>query len=272
MTNKSELVSIARQAVSLLPPLEPPFQEFTWKNRRRAIREHILTENFDEFLQWSTIQATMVVGNNPYIESEYRALPKDRYTKALVDPGIGKPPVMEIGKMTTNPSLVHQVFHLYQWEKITGKQVEWLHTITEFGGGYGAMAYACRRLGFSKQYVIHDLPEISLLQRYYLTLAGYDADYFWTDDESSFMPPYYGESDLLIACFSLSEVGQNFRHRFFDAINPGSCLFAIQETWDGKNVLFEFNQLTKANPEYEWAVYPHPYFRSHWYCIGDKKN
>jgi len=48
-----------RQVIRDLPPLPDTAPEFTWLGRRIALRDHILKEDPQKFLEWSTIVATM---------------------------------------------------------------------------------------------------------------------------------------------------------------------------------------------------------------------
>ena len=47
------------QVIQSLPPINPVPEPHTWLRHCYALRQHILTDDPDNFLQWSTIQATM---------------------------------------------------------------------------------------------------------------------------------------------------------------------------------------------------------------------
>lgn len=72
-------------------------------------------------------------------------------------------------------------------------------SILEFGGGYGSFCRICKGMGHSANYVIHDLPEVSEIQKY--VLAGVDVREWW---HHPYMPDYR-EFDCLVAICSLSE-------------------------------------------------------------------
>lgn len=95
-------------------------------------------------------------------------------------------------------NLIHQAYHLYQWQQATSRRIADLSTIVEFGGGYGAMALLARRLGFTGRYVIYDLPEFSLLQEWYLSQHGIDIE--WNPKRKP------RDIDLHMALYSMSEV------------------------------------------------------------------
>lgn len=93
-------------------------------------------------------------------------------------------------------NLIHQAYHLKRWEDATGRLVEDLETIFEFGAGYGAMADLVRRLGFRGRYLVHDLPEFALLQRYFLGARGIAVEHVEAPQAC----------DLFIGLYSLSEI------------------------------------------------------------------
>ena len=67
---------------------------------------------------------------------------------------------------------IFQVSHLYLLKLATGATVTDFETILEFGAGTGEGADVAARLGFRGAYVLYDLPQMVLLQRYWLRLAG----------------------------------------------------------------------------------------------------
>lgn len=71
-------------------------------------------------------------------------------------------------------------------EKSNGIPLENVEVVVDFGGGSSSQAQAMRRLGFQGTYFIFDLPPVSLLQRFFLRLAGYSA--VWFDDYISNCP------------------------------------------------------------------------------------
>ena len=50
--------------------------EGAWQQNQLALQKHLAAESLDHFLQWSTVQKTMFVGNGAaYIEPEFLELP-----------------------------------------------------------------------------------------------------------------------------------------------------------------------------------------------------
>ena len=118
-------------------------------------------------------------------------------------------------------NLIHQAYHISQWEDATGRRIEDCWTILEFGGGYGAIALVIQPLGFKGKYAIFDSPEFSLLQQFYLANAGVDG--------VSFNKASTDKVDLLIACYSLSEVDEEFRNELLLAHPARSYLFLYSD-------------------------------------------
>lgn len=213
-----------RAMVRKLPEL--PYDTF-WNQKRNEIRIRMLDPNDDpsRLLTWSAIIATMFVGNAPYIDRELKALQDDHWTRwipAITEDDFGGPERYN-GLPTTSGNLIHQAYHLLQWEKATGKRVKDLERIVEFGGGYGAMAKLIRRSGFTGEYIIFDTPEFSLLQEYYLSNVGID-DVHCISSDHAWSVAWKRPADLFIALWSLSETDDATQERIFTRINARSVL------------------------------------------------
>jgi hypothetical protein len=72
----------------------------------------------------------------------------------------------------SSANLIYQAYHLCRFEEVTGRSLAAMRTIVEFGGGYGRFCQLVHDLGFSGTYVIFDLPEVAVLQRFYLRHVG----------------------------------------------------------------------------------------------------
>lgn len=249
-----------------LPPLPPTQQLDTWGKHRRSLRNHISSSTtMDDFLRWSTVVATMFRGDCPETRQEWEVLAADdlaRWTCATLDPGVGGADRLPYAPHT-NGNLVHQAYHLYQWEKATGKRVDSVGSIVEFGGGYGAMALVCQQLGFEEQYIIYDLPEFSLLQRYYLDKCGLPGVECVAD-----RIPY--QTDLFIACYSLAELPIEDRLKHIPSSN--AYLFSAADSWDGIDNNEWFSNLAKCIPGVKWTNVYNTISPGHWYLIGAKRD
>lgn len=239
----------------------------TWPRYLWNIRQHVRQGKVENFLTWSTLHATMFVGNGAHFtEAEMKALKDDgfdRWKIALAESDVGNPLRLK-GHEYTSGNLVHQAFHLMQWEQLSGKHVEELESIVEFGGGYGSMCAIVRRLGFEGKYTIIDNLEMSLLQQYYLSNLGFEATFSQTV-KHNFVPP--GRANLLIAAYSLSEVSEELRSAFLSETDFDEYLFVHQGIYAGMLVREMFDPFAKARSDKEWIDRNSP-IRAHRYLIG----
>lgn len=223
---KNELIDRYNQ----LPPIENTEETFTpyrWNERRIAIRNHVATEDIDNFLHWSTIRATMVANDNKWIRAEMKEVIEyfgDR-GKALLDPNTGNP-IMIDNLGVSGPS-IHQGYHIMNWEKYTGRRIEDVKRIVEFGGGYGRLCSIVYGLGFDGEYYIYDLPELSYLQEYYLSNNGIsDVKYMIVNDANEFDDPPE-DVDVLFGMNSLDEVTEALRIKFINSIGAANIMLAV---------------------------------------------
>jgi hypothetical protein len=238
---------------------------FTWDAHCYSLHKHVRRDNIDEFLNWSTINATMFAGDVPFIQAEFSEILYSFWREFIEEPGIGNPPRLPYYTATSG-NLVHQAYHLLTWTQVTGLDISELDTVVEFGGGYGALALVAHRLGFRGKYTIIDLPEFSLLQQYYLSsvLPKHTFERFeWVDSAP--------DCDLLIGCYSLSEVPIGVR------IEPltghfGSCLIAYQDRHNDVNNLAWFQDYADRYPERRWHFIDKDFHPGHHYLIGEKRN
>lgn len=156
-------------------------------------------------------------------------------------------------------NLIHQAYHLHQWQQTTGRKVADLSTIVEFGGGYGAMCLLCRRLGFKGRYVIYDLPEFSLLQQWYLSQHGVEAE--WNPRRKP------KDVDLFMALYSLSEVPPEQRNRL--VVKAKSYLFLYSGQWEAWDNVEWFKQFAMSTAlEWRNTELTHLPDPSNFYTIG----
>jgi len=252
-----------KAAIEALPSMEPVESAHTWAFWAWDLRQNILNHNPAEFLTWPSVVGTMFVGNAPYTEFEFDCL-RDGMLEAIREPNFGKPVLYgEVGYRTSG-NLIHQAYHLYQWEQKTGRQVKDLRTIVEIGGGYGAMGMIIRRLGFTGRYVIFDLPEFNLLQKYYLSNVGIEDIEFQSQiDEQT-------DYDLLIGLYSLNEMPLKTRKTIIDACPAQSYLIAYGAGWGGVDNMGWALELMRRRGEL-WHNWNIPHLPNCWYLIGDRR-
>lgn len=253
-----------REQMALLPEpttsLKPPY----WSYWRWELWHLAQTQNVSNFYEWPCIRHTMLVQHwIDAITYEWRELDKKRFSRAEHLRGILS--LNETGfrdnffKHILSNNLIHQAYHLQQWEHTTGQRIENLKSIVEFGGGYGAMCLLCHQLGFSGRYIIYDLPEFSLLQQYYLSQCHIEAD--WNPRRKP------RPVDLLIGLYSLSEVPPNERN--LKMVRTNSYLFLYSGQWqDYDNVGWFRNFAMSTTLEWRHSEIQHLPDKQNWYSIG----
>jgi len=253
-----------REAMQELPEpitdLAPPFWEY-W----RYELWQLVTSGGGPFAfpTWPCIYHTMLVNHwKEYVAAEFEYLAQDlgRWESAILATGPEKPKDYFRDTLYSR-NLIHQAYHLARWEDATGKRVEECADILEFGGGYGAMALVVHRMGFTGEYTIIDSPEFSLLQQFYLASASVDNVSFGKVDSS--------ESDLIIACYSLSEVSLPQRAEFLERHRAASYLFLYSTKFvDYDNVAY-FQQIMQPLDAGQWHHAPVEHLPpASWYTFG----
>lgn len=256
--NESQL----KQRMSDLPkPPEgvmPPY----WDAWRLNLWQHVVNgDNPKRFWEWPCVYHTMLQNHwAKSIEFELGRLHPTRFGNgALFVPHFGPDDKLNDSNLSMN--LIHQAYHIQQWEQTTGKRINQLDTIVEFGGGYGAMALLCHRLGFNGKYVIYDLPEFSLLQEYYLSQFGLLDKVVWNPKRKP------KDIDLFMALYSLSEVPPKERDALMVRSNSYLCLYSGQ--WEQWNNVEWFKQFAMSTAlEWQHTELTHLPDANNWYSIG----
>lgn len=194
---------------------------------------------------WPCLRHTMLVEHFP-IGEQLNNLREDwpRWERAVTDDN----PVHQ-------KNLIMQAYHLRRWEQTTGRRVEDLDAILEFGGGYGALAQLCRRLGFAGEYLVCDLPEFALLQDHFL---GEGVVRHVTAPMSA---------DILIALYSLSETPAAVRARWAAGAWARSYLLLYSGRWAEHDNLAWARAFMEARADLRWRETQFP-GRPDYYAIG----
>lgn len=231
----------------------PPRQSGAGRWSDNALSLSALVSEFDPamFLTWPVVIGTMFVGDGVQVSEELaylRTLPAwPRYERALKEDLFGAPEISQLLPGSSG-NLIHQAYHLSQWEWVTGQDVSELSSIVEIGGGYGAMCKLVRSLGFHGGYYLLDIPEFSLLQEYYL------ANTIGTQGSAFLSDPVYlpAQCDLLIGIYSISELPAEERAPIFERCQPRNTLIAYMAEYDGVNNEDYFVEYATARPG-AWA-------------------
>lgn len=249
-----------RQQMSQLPEpktdLTPPRWEF-WRHQLWRLAQ---VDEVEKFPLWPCVYHTMLQNHWPN-SIRYELSNLEGWRDEIVAPAIG--PVDYLDDFAYSMNLIHQAYHLQQWERATGRRIEDLSSIVEFGGGYGAMCLLCRRLGFKGRYVIYDLPEFSLLQQWYLSQNEVEAE--WPKG-GKYAPD---NVDLFMALYSVSEVEPKFRDAYI--IPAKSYLFLYSGQWEQWNNVEYFQQdfpLLGHCANWRHTELSHLPDRNNWYSLG----
>jgi hypothetical protein len=147
-----------------------------WDGLRRQLRQQLAAADPADFLRWPAVQRTMVKRDRRRVRPELahlRARPdwRRRWRSVLRETTVGRPsPLSRCPWSSVNS--IFQAYHLCRFEEVTGRSLASMRTIVEFGGGYGRLCHLAHDLGFRGTYVIFDLPEVAVLQRFYLRHVG----------------------------------------------------------------------------------------------------
>ena len=245
-------------------------EENEWGNNLSKLHIHFKNNDMRNFLKWKVIKDTMFVRNEKYIIKELNALKKNSqweniYSKAIKEDKIGNPDLLPYCPNSSS-NLIHHIFHTLKYKTMTGNDLEEFDFIFEFGGGYGSMCRLIYNFGFSGKYIIYDLPEMNLLQNYFLkslNIPIIDWDDFLKVDKGVCLINYSNDlsriveliknRSLFIACWSISETPLDIRLKFNDLMEKfDSFLFAYQDCFDQIDNNKYFSELTSLLDHVNW--------------------
>jgi hypothetical protein len=213
-------------AMAKLP--EPPRGAHApeWSHWRHQLWELAQAQPPESFMSWPPIYHTMLVSHwsMDYQWAQLLADDEQRWRPAVLATGESTPADLQPGTAYSK-NLINTAYHLLMWERCTSKRVADLGSIVEVGGGYGAMALVCWRLGFGGRYTIYDLPEFSLLQRWWLGKHGVKARCVTA------LPLQPEQAGLLVGVYSLSEMPFDERCNVLEAYPAGSYLLVYSHDW-----------------------------------------
>ena len=143
-------------------------------------------------------------------------------------------------------------------------------TVVEIGPGYGAMAEESRCQLDWKRYIGFDFPELAQLQDAYLSSRDL-SPIEHVADENELRAALDGcAADLLIACWSLSEMPFILRSRLFSVCRPRRWLIASQLEWGGYDNWTWLKSLMA--PDRHVLIETILNIPDSLYCFGEQKN
>jgi len=245
----------------------------SWEENTASFKESILQGDISKFLQWPVTRKTMFVGECEKVVNEYNRLKESRrYVKAMEENNIGEPEGLSFDANTSG-NLVHNLYSLYFYETYFDVDVSRdVDVIFEFGGGYGGLCRGVFQLGFSKEYILYDIPPVVYIQDFYTKTIGLDSvncidSYPSLVRELSLHKEK--QNKMFIATWSLSEAPLSVRNSIIQLLQDFKyILIVFSGTHDGVDNQEYFNSL-KING-ISFHIEDHPYCPHGKFFIGKK--
>jgi hypothetical protein len=268
-----------------------------WLTNIDRLCQKVLTCDPNDFLNWDMISRTMVVGNADFVRDELNFLKdlpdwKDRWENAIEESPVGHPTFYD-DFPSSSGNLIHQAYHLAQFNKKTGLDVSQASIVFEFGGGYGSMCRLVHNLNFKGRYVIFDLPPFSALQLFFLNMNNISSmtsnAYFEKASEGvicvselkhleAILADYANTGDaIFIATWSLSETPIILREALLSLVKSfNAFLVAYQGCFGNIDNMRFFDEWVNATKKIEWHSWkiehlPNQLYRDNYYLMGKKR-
>mgnify|MGYP001605082924 CR=1 FL=1 len=248
----------------------PSFASATWVDFVTEFKRYAFFYDPRTFLRWRVVERTMFVVDQIYIPNELHALRasgdwEQLWKAAIIEQNVGCPtPSPHL--FTTSGNLIHHAYHLLKLREAVGVNFDRIETVFEFGGGYGSMCRLLRRVGFHGDYVIYDLPEMTLLQKFYLSALemSFSAGNTCLINALSELGEVITQradhkKSLFIATWSLSETPIPLRNQILSLVKEFDYyLFCYQPHFDNVDNIEFFERYADQRCEVEWKS---------WRCI-----
>lgn len=171
----------------------------------------------------------------------------DKLKLVLEETNVGQPFTCTVSSINTSYTFIQNLYNLWRWEGMSGRPISSLKTIVEIGGGFGATALMCQRLGFSGKYVMLDLPEMLIIARYYLSQTikmDNNTQILFTSKLDDLLK--FSNTELVIASNSVSEMNEESRNKIFNCFTNNFHLLArFTHVWEGIDNLTWFSKFGK---------------------------
>lgn len=245
-------------ALPLVRPEDAPSgPERMWTEYKNELREDVANKDPREFLKWYIVDMTMGASLR---RRNYLWLAKLSFWSVWRE---------KIANMShlylypyfkfpqTDGTTLSHAYHLAQLKERLGKEVTDVDLIVDFGGGFGSMCALTHAMGFTGKYIIFDWPEFLLLQEFYLKLQGVDTTNIKFVSTFPDLRKEVGDKrGLLIATWSISETGENFRNEFFKNINPEYYIIGYQQSVAEVDNHEYFRKFADNRPNTFWEDFP----------------
>ncbi|MHC4519080.1 MAG: hypothetical protein ACYTAS_10855 [Planctomycetota bacterium] len=285
------LVGELRERFSQLPqraPGNPATMEQEWLDNMFELRRAVRDQDPRQFLRWRVVSSTMSAKYPEYADPEFESLKarsdwESRWSEAIREAAAGHP-LPYYRHPSSSANLIHQAYHVAEFERELHRDITQTKLILEFGGGYGCMCRLLHRLGYTGGYVIFDLPEFSEMQRFYLESVGlnvHGADRLKTLEQgivcTSDLYSLRGvlanspvhEGATFIATWSISETPLQMRGEILSAVGDfGNFLIAYQHRFAGIDNLASFEDWRNTLDDVRWHRWEIPHMRGSSYMMG----
>jgi hypothetical protein len=189
-----------------------------WKNFRYILKHDIDTLPMEHFRSWASIIAIPFVTNARFAEPALNAFMTKGIGQAMRESWIGVAPenivhlkvfldydISYLRCQNMMPIVRHNLVDVIKNNEIK--------SIIEIGGGYGDMSLMIRQFGYTGHYTIYDLPEVNIIQKYFLSNHNVNQDTKLTSNLDEL-----GPADLVIATWSITEIPLDLRNQIFNKL------------------------------------------------------
>ena len=230
----------------------------------------IVSGNLSNFLRKSFIQKMFFTHNRLY---NYQFLNKillknsEFWNKLLKENNVGNPVPFFLYKLSSG-NRIRQVYllkEIFEFSKINS-----VNSVIEIGGGYGSMTSIIHKINQNVDYTIFDLPEVNLLQFYYLNSLKIDCEISGLNKNISLLSELSllkkkinslkskNQKILLIANWSLSEMPISLRQELeFLFLSCDYAIISFQSNFEEiSNISYFENLRKKLEPSFLVSINP----------------
>ena len=181
-----------------------------WEAVNVRVKDEVLDGERHLFLRHPLIEHTMYTPYNlfdryahqlAFIDSE---LGSEETNRLLNDePDLGAPAIYSYRDgLECSGNSIQMLYHLVYWQYQTGRKIEELESVLEWGGGYGSLCRLALKINPDLEYTIIDTSVFSELQDWYLSSVGLPQVRCATLDQVDLDQENY---DLFLSTWALSE-------------------------------------------------------------------
>lgn len=271
-------IDILRNDIGALPLSKNIISEEEWDRLRMELRNNIMKRDPRNFLRWPVVTSTMFFSGKP-LELDYlKKLPNwTEYRETIVESPMGNPKKYPYFPASSG-NLIHQAYSIALFCRTFSVKINSFRNILEFGGGYGSLTRFIYKIGFTGQYTIFDLAELSFLQQYYLssipdlnTNLNKKRISLTTTIEQCAKAVKNEPLDIFIGLWSFSESPVELREKILKAIpQPAYFLIGYREKFNEIDNVGYFKKFTVEHPEYRWIDFPILHLPGNRYIFGKK--